>query len=140
MSSTLTVTNLTATNVTDGGGTTSTFANINSGSAKVSLYSPATSASISDSFNISSIDDDGTGEQGANITSALSSANYTTTVGLETTNLHNTGASNRTEGVHSKTTSTVNLRADFSSGSLNLYNGGHEGAIFYNLAVHGDLA
>ena len=34
MSSTLTVTNLTATNLTDGGGTTSTFANINSGSAK----------------------------------------------------------------------------------------------------------
>ena len=30
MSSTLTVTNLTATNLTDGGDTTSTFANINS--------------------------------------------------------------------------------------------------------------
>ena len=130
--STIKVTNIQAT------GETATRAV--SGVAAAWLYSPATSASISDSFNISSIDDDGTGEQGANITSALSSANYTTTVGLETTNLHNTGAGNRIEGVHSKTTSTVNLKADYSSGSSNLYNGGIEGSIFYNLAVHGDLA
>ena len=33
------------------------------GSAKAYIYSPATSASISDSFNISSITDGGTGEQ-----------------------------------------------------------------------------
>ena len=139
MSSTLTVTNLTATNLTDGGGTTSTFANVTSGTAKVTLYSPATSARISDSFNVSSIDDDGTGQQGANITSALSSSNYTTTVGLQTTNLHNTAATSRIQGVYSKTTTEVNLRSDYLNGT-SYYAGGIEGNLYYNLAAHGDLA
>ena len=103
------------------------------------LYSPATSASISDSFNISSIDDDGTGSQGVNITSALSSANYTTTVGLQTTNLHNTSATSRIQGVHSKTTTEINLKSDYLN-STSYYAGGIEGSLYYNLAAHGDLA
>ena len=82
--STITVTNIKATGETASRSATSI--------AAAWLSSSATAASISDSFNISSIDDDGTGSQGVNITSALSSANYTTTVGLQTTNLHNTSA------------------------------------------------
>ena len=129
--STLKVTNIQATGETASRSATSI--------AAVWLYSPATSASISDSFNVSSIDDDGTGQQGVNITSALSSANYTTTVGLQTTNLHNTLATSRIQGVYSKTTTEVNLRSDYLNSTSN-YAGGIEGNLYYNLAAHGDLA
>ena len=129
--STLTVTNIKATGETASRSATSI--------AAAWLYSPATSASISDSFNISSIDDDGTGSQGVNITSALSSANYTTTVGLQTTNLHNTSATSRIQGVHSKTTTEINLKSDYLN-STSYYAGGIEGSLYYNLAAHGDLA
>jgi hypothetical protein len=60
MSSTLTVTNLTATNLTDGSGTTSTFANIATGTAKVLLYYG--SQAIISSTNISSVTDSATGQ------------------------------------------------------------------------------
>jgi len=129
--STITVTNIKATGETASRSATSV--------AAAWLYSPATSASISDSFNISSIDDDGTGSQGVNITSALSSANYTTTVGLQTTNLHNTAATSRIQGVHSKTTTEINLKSDYLN-STSYYAGGIEGSLYYNLAAHGDLA
>ena len=129
--STITVTNIKATGETASRSSTSI--------AAAWLYSPATSASISDSFNISSIDDDGTGSQGVNITSALSSANYTTTVGLQTTNLHNTSATSRIQGVHSKTTTEINLKSDYLN-STSYYAGGIEGSLYYNLAAHGDLA
>ena len=129
--STITVTNIKATGETASRSATSV--------AAAWLYSPATSASISDSFNISSIDDDGTGSQGVNITSALSSANYTTTVGLQTTNLHNTSATSRIQGVHSKTTTEINLKSDYLN-STSYYAGGIEGSLYYNLAAHGDLA
>ena len=129
--STITVTNIKATGETASRSATSI--------AAAWLYSPATSASISDSFNISSTDDDGTGSQGVNITSALSSANYTTTVGLQTTNLHNTSATSRIQGVHSKTTTEINLKSDYLN-STSYYAGGIEGSLYYNLAAHGDLA
>ena len=129
--STITVTNIKATGETASRSATSI--------AAAWLYSPATSASISDGFNISSIDDDGTGSQGVNITSALSSANYTTTVGLQTTNLHNTSATSRIQGVHSKTTTEINLKSDYLN-STSYYAGGIEGSLYYNLAAHGDLA
>ena len=129
--STITVTNIKATGETASRSATSI--------AAAWLYSPATSASISDSFNISSIDDDGTGSQGVNITSALSSANYTTTVGLQTTNLHNTSATSRIQGVHSKTTTEINLKSDYLN-STSYYAGGIEGSLYYSLAAHGDIA
>ena len=110
-----------------------------SSSARAFLYAPVTSASISDSLNISSIDDDGTGEQGVNLASAMSSANYIIGIGLETTHLHNTAARSRIQGVHSKTATEVNLKYDYLS-TTSYYTGGIEGLGFYNLAVHGDLA
>ena len=74
MSSTLTVTNLTATNLTDGGGTTSTFANINSGSAKAWFNSSSTA--LRTSFNVSSFVDNGTGDYTHNLTSAFNTEDY----------------------------------------------------------------
>ena len=69
-------TNVTATNLTDGGGTTSTFANVARGSAKA--YSNSTSASVlNEGFNISSTADSATaGRTDVNLTSAMSSTNY----------------------------------------------------------------
>ena len=103
------------------------------GSAKAWLYSPATSASISDSLNISSITDGGTGEQDMTFTSSMSSADYSSTMATETTNTHNTGASFRMTQIYSKTSALIDARADFLTSSA-LYTGGHEGAIFYNMS------
>jgi hypothetical protein len=41
----------------------------------------ASGATIGDSFNVSSTDDDGTGDYGVNFTNAMSNANYTCTFG-----------------------------------------------------------
>ena len=49
------------------------------GSAKVWLYGPATVASISDSFNISSVDDDGTGDYGLHFSNNFNTVNYVMT-------------------------------------------------------------
>ena len=107
--------------------------------AKAYIYSPATSDSIHDSFNVSSIDDDATGRQGVNITSALSDANYVTTCAIETVTWLNTGASIRIAGAYDKSSSEINLRSDYATSSA-LYQGGYEGAIKYNMTVDGDLA
>ena len=74
MSSTLTVTNLTATNLTDGAGTTSTFANVVDGSSKAWMSLTGTGTiSVDDSLNISSASDVGTGRYTQNYSSAFSS-------------------------------------------------------------------
>ena len=109
------------------------------GSAKAYIYSPATSASISDSFNISSITDGGTGEQDMNLASAMSNANYSSIVALETINQQNTGGNVRINGVHSKTSSMIDARTDYIL-STGLYAGGYENVNFYNMSTHGDLA
>jgi hypothetical protein len=46
------------------------------GTAKFWIKPAAALASISDSFNVSSLDDDGTGDGGVHITNDMSSANY----------------------------------------------------------------
>lgn len=125
-------------NLNDGTTTVATTF-VTNGSAKVSLYSPATSASISDSFNVSSIQDDNTGRQGVNYTSSLSSANYTNTLGLQTVNLQNTGAANRVTGIYQKTASDVKIWSDYTY-TNSLYTGGIEGSIQINMAAFGDLA
>lgn len=107
--------------------------------AKAYIYSPATSASITDSFNIASITDGGTGEQDMAFVSSMSDANYSSIVAIQTVNMQNAGGSVRTVGVHSKTTSLIDSRADYIL-STGFYNGGYEGLVFYNMSTHGDLA
>ncbi len=80
MSSTLTVTNLTATNLTDGSSTTSTFANVADGSAKAFLnFNGTGTVAIRASFNVSGIVDNTTGDYTTNFTNNMSSADYTVT-------------------------------------------------------------
>jgi|TARA_R110000851_G_scaffold31394_1_gene84997 hypothetical protein len=52
------------------------MATVSSGSAKAWFHVDTDGASISDSFNISSHDDDGTGDGGIHITNDMGSANY----------------------------------------------------------------
>tara|TARA_R100001086_G_scaffold242410_1_gene170096 strand:- start:441 stop:857 length:417 start_codon:yes stop_codon:yes gene_type:complete len=61
-------------NVTGEGGSTTT--NLQQGLAKAHMRSPSDHASISDSFNVSSLDDDGTGDFGINYTNSFSTTNY----------------------------------------------------------------
>ena len=112
---------------------------IQQGLCKAWLYSPATSASISDSFNISGITDGGTGEQDMTLTSAMNNANYSSVVAVESVNTQNTGAAIRLANAHSKTTLLIDARADYPNNS-GVYTGGLESAIFYNMTSHGDLA
>ena len=108
------------------------------GSAKVWLYAPATVASISDSFNISSLDDDGTGEAGMNLTSNMGSANYVTQVTHQTTNV-NAGGGNNVRGCafNSKSSSVMEARTFYV---LNDCYALYEGIVYYNASAHGDLA
>ena len=83
MSSTLTVTNLTATNLTDGGGTTSTFANVVDGSIKAYSEQDNTgTVTVNQSLNQSSITDSATGHKIHTWTTAFSTNTYLGLVGL----------------------------------------------------------
>ena len=54
----------------------STTTNLQQGLVKSWIKPAAALASISDSFNVSSLDDDGTGDGGVHITNDMDSANY----------------------------------------------------------------
>ena len=57
----------------EGGNTTT---DLQQGLAKAHMRSPSNHASISDSFNVSSLDDDGTGDFGINYTNNFANTNY----------------------------------------------------------------
>jgi len=77
MSSTLTVTNLTATNLTDGGGTTSTFANINQGHSKAWVnFNGSGTIAARDSHNVASLTDNSTGDYSVNYTNNFANDDY----------------------------------------------------------------
>lgn len=135
MSSTLTVTNLTATNLTDGGGTTSTFANINSGSAKAWVdYTTITTTAARDSFNVASLTDLGTGATTINYTSSMSSSNYAGvmyTGANDASTAYTTFNNQYLGGLGSKTTSSI---------SLGSYNASFQDSHKNDLVIMGDLA
>jgi len=112
---------------------------IQQGLAKAWLYSPATSASITDSFNISGITDGGTGEQDMIFISAMSNNDYSSPLAVETVNTHDSGLRYRLVSVHSKTTLLIDARAD-AIATNTTYGGGAEESIFYNMTTQGDLA
>ena len=107
------------------------------GSAKVWLYGPATVASISDSFNISSVDDDGTGQAGMNLTSSMGSVNYVTQATHQTTNVANGGKNVRGCSFHSKSASAMEARTYYANNDTYVL---YEGIVYYNVSAHGDLA
>ena len=86
------------------------------GSSKAWAHIAAGEASLPDSFNFSSIDDDGTGEYGLNYTSAMGSANYSAN-GTITFN-HTSGSNNvRVLFAESKSTSSVEIDSGYTNSS-----------------------
>ena len=114
----------------------STTTNLQQGLAKAWLYAPATVGSILDSFNISSVDDDGTGLAGMNLTSNMGSVNYVTKATHQTANIANT-SNVRGVGFHSKSASAMEARAYYTLNDLYVL---YEGSQYYNVSAHGDLA
>ena len=85
------------------------------GSAKAWASIASDGASTLDSFGISSIDDDGTGDRGLNLSNSMNNVNYT---GQNTVVYsHVTGSQNmRNTAIDSKTTSAIEVRVGYVSG------------------------
>jgi hypothetical protein len=107
------------------------------GSAKAWGHIAAGGASLTDSFNFSSIDDDGTGEYGLNYTSAMNNATYAanTTVTFNHTSSHNV----RHTVIESKTTSSIEVDNGYSANNPT-YWVAYDIATDASIAIHGDLA
>ena len=109
---------------------------IQQGLAKVWADVAAGGSSLPDSFNCSSIDDDGTGEYGLNIATDMSSASYSVQTSIT---LNNSGSNSlRALTAESKAAGAVEIDACYSNGSGQ--------AIAYDIetdasvVIHGDLA
>ena len=91
------------------------------GSAKLFAKFQGDDASVNDSFNVSSVDDDATGYNGVNFTNNMAAIHYAT----HSTTAHNYGASNNgwssavasSDGEAGMTTSSVQLSHGNSGGS-----------------------
>ena len=100
------------------------------GSAKAWMHSDF--SSLQDSFNASSLADTGSGDNGINYTSNMSSANYSVGVKSQPTSGNDTNL-NSIVKFGSQTSSVVNGQAGNTSGSL------FDCPAIY-ITVHGDLA
>ena len=105
-----------------------------SGSAKFYISNASDQTSILKSFNVSSLDDDGTGEGGVNLSNIFDGANYAVTTGV----LYNgsAGASDILVSIESQSSSAVEVESSFNNATTNM--------TFFDrtrfLTGHGDLA
>ena len=123
------------TSVYESDGGTSVTQNIVQGLAKAWINPAANYGSIQDSYNISSLDDDGTGEGGLHMTNDMSSANYAISAACE-------------DGGTTDSWAMVDITRDTqAAGSVDFES--HWGNASYNrqmadyevyLVIHGDLA
>ncbi len=114
----------------------STTTNLQQGLAKLFVRIHANGTTALDSFNVSSVDDDGTGDYGVNIANDMASANYTVTTAVTTSDNTTVNATcevdpgdNITSGMFDLETSYVN-----STNNRTLFD------YSSNATVHGDLA
>jgi len=115
----------------------STTTNLQQGLSKLFVKFQGDDASVNDSFNISSVDDDNTGYNGVNFTNNMATIHYAT----HSTTAHNYGASNdgwssgvaSSDGLAGMTTSSVQLSHGNSGGS-----NADPTAVF--VTIDGDLA
>ena len=105
------------------------------GSAKVWIDAAQDLASISDSFNISSLDDDGTGDGGLNYTNNFGSANYCPKISSDDRGA-TIGSSQGDFTNGTKTASGVDFEVYFITADNNRTN--FDMAPF--ITIHGDLA
>ena len=105
-----------------------------SGSAKFYISNASDQTSILKSFNVSSLDDDGTGEGGVNLSNNFDGAYYAVTTGV----LYNgsAGASDILVSIESQSSSAVEVESSFNNATTNM--------TFFDrtrfLTGHGDLA
>ena len=107
------------------------------GSAKVvcTFDGSASGATVRTSFNVSSTDDDATGQYGVNFTSAMSGTEFTPTgsnIGDSATSLR---AGGLVAGLNANTSSSINFATVETEGSF-----GYADWTHVNTVVHGDLA
>lgn len=120
--------------VGEGGSTTT---NLQQGLSKLFVKFQGDNASVNDSFNVSSVDDDNTGYNGVNFTNNMAAIHYAT----HSTTAHNYGTSNdgvssavaSSDGEAGMTTSSVQL-SHLQSGGSN----GDPTAV--HVTIDGDLA
>ena len=95
----------------------------------------ASGATVRDSFNQSSTDDDAVGQYGVNFTSAMSSTEFTTTG----SNIGDSSTTTRTGGLvaalNANTSSSINFASVETEGSIS-----YTDWTYINTVVHGDLA
>jgi hypothetical protein len=107
------------------------------GMAKVWAHITASGASLSDSLNVSSLDDDGTGEYGLNYTNNMESNNYSVVCSI--TFSHTSGANNhRIVACESLTASNAEIDSGYvdASGRWTSYDIESNAGV----SVNGDLA
>ncbi len=95
----------------------------------------ASGATVRTSFNVSSTDDDATGQYGVNFTSAMSGTEFTPTgsnIGDSTTSLRTLGI---VAGLNANTSSSINFATTECDGT-----GAYVDWTHVNTVVHGDLA
>ena len=105
------------------------------GSAKAWIDKPANGASINDSFNISSLDDDGIGDFGLHYSSSLLSANYAVS-GMADDFGSTTSAANIDTSTGTNASGSIDLEVYYVNPSTNRTNYDTRGYV----SVHGDLA
>ena len=105
--------------------------------AKAWAHIAAGGASLPESFNFSSIDDDGTGEYGLNYISALGSTNYSANM---TITFNHAATSNARDCIiEAKTASSVEVDSGYVAGST-AYFTPYDIETNASVTVHGDLA
>ena len=123
--------------LTDASSNNSTaMSTINQGTAKAWADIAAGGASLPDSFNCSSIDDDGTGEYGINIASDMGSASYSATSVITFNNNGSNGL--RTAIIESKASGSVEM--DFSYVNSSGISIAYDVETDASMVIHGDLA
>ena len=115
----------------------STTTNLQQGLAKAWAHVASAFGSLPDSFNISSIDDDGTGEFGLNFTNAMGSTNYS--AHMTVTFNHSSTNNTRTGVIEEKKASSVEVDSAYTAGST-AYFTPYDFESNGSVTVFGDLA
>ncbi len=111
------------------------------GLAKAYISLSDNAATIHKSFNVSSVDDDGTADAGVNLTNSMSDSVYPAVLGVLTT-LDSSGVNNvRVSYVKDKATSEIGLRTGYVNASgVYVQQEVSSGSQNYELVAQGGLA
>jgi hypothetical protein len=110
---------------------------VQQGLAKAWAHVASAFGSLPDSFNISSLDDDGTGEFGLNFTNAMGSTNYS--AHMTVTFNHSSTNNTRTGVIEEKKASSVEVDSGYTAGST-AYFTPYDFESNGSVTVFGDLA